>query len=96
MLTCMLAGVTEKATVAEMSSRTTSKPSKPTEQQRGTSGRIQSLVRDTYAEIKKVSWPDQQTTRNLTILVIVMATLLGALLGGIDAIFVRVWEAIPA
>ena len=78
-----------------MSSRTSSKTTKQTEKS-GSTGRIQSLVRETIAEIKKLSWPDQLTTRNLTILVIVMATLLGALLGGIDAIFVRVWDAIPA
>ena len=78
-----------------MSGRTSSKTTKQTEKS-GSTGRIQSLVRETIAEIKKLSWPDQLTTRNLTILVIVMATLLGALLGGIDAIFVRVWEAIPA
>jgi preprotein translocase subunit SecE len=53
------------------------------------------MLRDTIAEIRKVTWPDQQTTRNLTIVVIVISVLLGALLGGIDAIFVRVWENIP-
>lgn len=58
-------------------------------------GRIQTLVRDTSAEIKKVTWPDKETTRNLTIVVIAMAVALGTLLGGIDAIFVRVWENIP-
>jgi preprotein translocase subunit SecE len=47
------------------------------------------------AEIRKVTWPDSQTTRNLTMLVIGMATVLGAILGGIDAIFIRIWEWIP-
>lgn len=72
-----------------MASRTTGRT---TEQSGGPFQRIQALVRDTYAEIQKVTWPDQQTTRNLTLLVIVMAIILGALLGGIDAIFVRLWE----
>lgn len=53
------------------------------------------MVRDTVAEIRKVTWPDQETTRNLTIFVIALSIFLGALLGGIDAIFVRVWENIP-
>jgi len=59
------------------------------------SGRAQSLVRDTIAEIRKVTWPDKETTRNLTIFVIALSVVLGALLGGIDAVFVRVWENIP-
>jgi preprotein translocase subunit SecE len=61
----------------------------------GRIARLQNLVRDTSTEIKKVTWPDGQTTRNLTLLVIVMATILGIVLGGIDAIFVRLWEWIP-
>lgn len=72
-----------------MATRTTGRT---TEQRHGAIHRVQALVRDTYAEIQKVTWPDQTTTRNLTLLVIVMAILLGALLGGIDAIFVRLWE----
>jgi len=75
-----------------MSSRTTSKP-----QERGGNrfGGIQGLFRDTMTEIRKVAWPDQQTSRSLTLLVIGMACVLGALLGGIDALFVRIWEWIP-
>ena len=72
-----------------MATRTTGRTSEP----RGSLiHRIQTMIRDAYTEIQKVTWPDQQTTRNLTLLVIVMAVLLGALLGGIDAIFVRLWE----
>ena len=57
---------------------------------------IQRLVRDTVAETKKITWPDRETTRNLTILVIAISAALGLLLGGIDAIFVRLWEVIPS
>lgn len=74
-----------------MSTRTTSKGA-------DRSGRVsgaQGLVRDTMTEIRKVSWPDSQTTRNLTMLVIAMGAVLGALLGGIDAIFIRLWDWIP-
>jgi preprotein translocase subunit SecE len=63
--------------------------------QRSGAGRLQTTIRDTISEIKKVTWPDRETTRNLTIVVIAMAVALGALLGGIDAIFVRVWENVP-
>ncbi len=75
-----------------MSTRTTSKGA----QRPGLIGSLQNLVRDTMAEIRKVSWPDTETTRNLTLLVIAMATILGAILGGIDAIFIRIWEWIPS
>jgi preprotein translocase subunit SecE len=75
-----------------MATRTTSK----TTGRGGRIGRLQNLIRDTSTEIKKVTWPDTVTTRNLTILVIIMATLLGLVLGGIDAVFVRLWEAIPS
>ncbi len=57
---------------------------------------LKQLVRDTKNEIRKVTWPDRETTRNLTIVVIALAAFLGALLGGVDAIFVRLWEALRA
>jgi len=74
-----------------MSTRTTSKST----DRPGRVSAAQGLVRDTMTEIRKVSWPDSQTTRNLTMLVIVMGAVLGALLGGIDAIFIRLWDWIP-
>jgi preprotein translocase SecE subunit len=77
---------------SDMSTRTTTKGGN----QPGVIGSLQSFIRDTNAEIKKVSWPDQQTTRNLTLLVIAMSAILGAILGGTDAIFIRVWDWIPA
>ena len=39
---------------------------------------------DTVAELKKVTWPDKETTKNLTLVVIGISVALGALLGGID------------
>lgn len=66
-----------------------------TEQDSGFFGRMRHLIRDTITEIRKVTWPDQETTRNLTIFVVALSIVLGAMLGGIDAIFVRVWENIP-
>jgi preprotein translocase subunit SecE len=75
-----------------MSGRTTTKPA----ERGGRGSGIQNLVRDTLAEIRKVTWPDSQTTRNLTILVLAMATVLGIILGGIDAIFIRIWDWIPS
>ncbi len=65
------------------------------EQNQTVFGRIQSLFRDTASEIRKVTWPDSDTTRNLTMFVVALSIFLGALLGGVDAIFVRVWESVP-
>ena len=52
------------------------------------------MLQNTWAEIKKITWPDWETTRNLSVLVIVMATFLGVLLGGIDYALLQVFEAI--
>ena len=51
------------------------------------------MAQNTWAEIKKVTWPDAETTRNLTLLVIVMSTVLGLLLGGIDFLLLKLFEA---
>jgi preprotein translocase subunit SecE len=54
---------------------------------------IRRSYRETRAEIAKVTWPDKETTRNLTIVVIGISFVLGVLLGGIDYIFLKLLEA---
>jgi preprotein translocase subunit SecE len=56
---------------------------------------VRRFTRETVAEIKKVNWPDQQTTRNLTAVVIAVSAVLGVLLGGIDFILLKIFEALP-
>jgi preprotein translocase subunit SecE len=56
---------------------------------------LQRFIRDTMAEIRKVIWPDRETTRNLTLLVIALSLVLGLLLGGIDFILFEIFEALP-
>jgi preprotein translocase SecE subunit len=56
---------------------------------------IRRFTRDTMAEIKKVNWPDQQTTRNLTIVVIAVSAALGLILGGMDFVLLKLFEALP-
>ena len=51
--------------------------------------RVRTLFQDTMSEMKKINWPDQETTRNLTIVVIGISVALGALLGGIDYLLVQ-------
>jgi preprotein translocase SecE subunit len=54
--------------------------------------RLRKGFQNTVSEIKKVSWPDSETTRNLTALVIAMSTVLGLLLGGIDFLLLKLFE----
>lgn len=56
---------------------------------------IRRMVRDTWAETRKINWPDQQTTRNLTIVVIGISVVLGVFLGGLDYILFKIITAIP-
>lgn len=53
---------------------------------------LKKMAQNTSAEIKKVTWPDSETTRNLTMLVIAMSTVLGLMLGGIDFILLKLFE----
>lgn len=56
---------------------------------------IRKFIRDTMSEIRKVIWPDRETTRNLTLLVVALSLVLGLLLGGIDYILFELFEALP-
>jgi preprotein translocase subunit SecE len=47
-------------------------------------GQVKKQWFDTVAELKKVTWPDKETTKNLTLVVIGISAALGALLGGLD------------
>jgi len=56
---------------------------------------LRNSYRDTVAELKKVNWPDRETTRNLTIVVIAVSIVLGLLLGGIDFVLQSLFEILP-
>lgn len=55
---------------------------------------VQKFYYDTSSEIRKVVWPDRETTRNLTIVVIAMSVIMGFLLGGIDFVLFQLFEAL--
>lgn len=55
---------------------------------------IRRLYGDTRAELRKIAWPDADTTRNLTLVVIGVSVALGLLLGGIDWVLFQVFEAL--
>ncbi len=56
---------------------------------------LQGFIRETMAEIRKVIWPDRETTRNLTLVVIAVSIVLGLMLGGIDYVLFQLFEALP-
>ena len=49
---------------------------------------------DTVAELKKVTWPDKETTKNLTLVVIAISAVLGVLLGGLDWVLQQLFALI--
>ncbi len=73
-------------------------PKPPSEAQNRFGGRFEGLrgnYRDTVAELKKVNWPDRETTKNLTLVVIAVSIVLGLLLGGIDFVLQNIFAAVP-
>jgi preprotein translocase subunit SecE len=71
-----------------------STPAQPSALATRTAG-IRKLIADTLAEMRKINWPDSETTRNLTIVVIGISVVLGAVLGGIDFVLLKLFEALP-
>lgn len=56
---------------------------------------LQRVIYDTRSELKKITWPDRETTRNLTIVVIGISVALGLLLGGIDYVLFQIFDRLP-
>lgn len=75
-----------------MATRTRSRPTEGKSPSRITA--LRGVVRETSVEMKKINWPDREMTRNLTIFVIGISVVLGLVLGGVDAIFLKLWELI--
>jgi len=49
--------------------------------------RVPGWLDDIWSELKKVTWPTREETAYLTMVVIVVALAVGALLGGVDIVF---------
>ncbi len=56
-------------------------------------GDLKSNYQDTMAELRKVNWPDRETTKNLTLVVIAVSIVLGLLLGGVDYVLQSIFAA---
>jgi len=48
---------------------------------------VNNYIKDSIEEIKKVTWPTREETKNYTLLVIGMSLVLAAYLGALDYIF---------
>lgn len=55
---------------------------------------IPSYLRDSIAELLKVTWPSQKETRNLTLVVIVMAAIFTVVFGLLDVLFFDALNAV--
>lgn len=51
-------------------------------------------LRDTWAELKLVRWPDRPTTIKLTVIVIVISILTGVYVGGLDFVFTNILQRV--
>jgi preprotein translocase subunit SecE len=52
------------------------------------------FFRDAWSELRKVHWPTREQTRTLSLLVIGVSLAIGLLLGGIDLVFEKIFEAV--
>ncbi len=57
-------------------------------------GRMRTNINDIRSELRKVTWPTREETRNLTIVVIGITAVLGTLLGTIDAILNYIYQLV--
>jgi preprotein translocase subunit SecE len=51
--------------------------------------RIRRFLDEAWSELKKVSWPSREQTRNLTILVVAVSLVVGLYITVFDAIFAQ-------
>ncbi len=56
--------------------------------------RIRRFVGESYSELKKVTWPTREHTRNLTVLVFVISAVVGAYIGFFDLLFGEMLEIV--
>jgi len=49
--------------------------------------RIRRFIEESWSELKKVTWPTREQTRNLTVLVFVISAVVGAYIAVFDALF---------
>jgi preprotein translocase subunit SecE len=58
--------------------------------------RIRRFLDEAWSELKKVTWPTREQTRNLTVLVFVISTIVGAFIAVVDLVFTQVIRVVGA
>lgn len=48
------------------------------------------FVKEVINELKKVTWPTREETIKLTAVVIVLSIIVGAFIGGLDVLFIKI------
>ena len=56
--------------------------------------RIRRFIAESWSELKKVTWPTREQTRNLTALVFVVSGAVGLFIAVFDAIFNEVFKLV--
>ena len=52
--------------------------------------RLRRYVEESWSELKKVTWPTREQTRNLTVLVFVISAAVGAYIAFFDFVFTQI------
>ena len=52
------------------------------------------FIREVSTELKKVTWPTREETIKLTVAVIAISVLVGAFIGGLDTILVKITSSL--
>jgi preprotein translocase subunit SecE len=56
--------------------------------------RVRRFIDEAYSELKKVSWPTRDQTRNLTVLVFAVSMIVGLYITALDLVFRNVVNAL--
>jgi preprotein translocase subunit SecE len=56
--------------------------------------RIRRFIEESWSELKKVTWPTREQTRNLTVLVFVISGAVGAFIAIWDTVFNEIFKLI--
>jgi preprotein translocase subunit SecE len=58
--------------------------------------RIRRFIDEAWSELKKVTWPTREQTRNLTVLVLVISAAIGLYITVFDVLFAQVVQFLTA
>ena len=58
--------------------------------------RIRRFINEAWSELKKVTWPTREQTRNLTVLVLVISAAIGIYITVFDVLFTQVVQILTA